>query len=141
MRGGNPSQWMSLAEVHVGLQVDHQRQGNDLAHPRLQSVDGGGDLNRPELGIELDLGCDEQLVGSEVECAQVDQSPNLRPRLDGPANRGHVSRRRPLADQEALHLAGQNRGDCTEQPADGDRRQGVVARVVDSKRESCERSE
>ena len=89
-----------------------------------------GQLRRADGAAEVDLRPDQQLLGPEVLGAQVDEGDGLRGVVDrardlvphGPGGR--------LADQQALHLVGQDEGDDAEEQADAEGADAVVDGVV-----------
>src|SRR5665647_252916 len=70
-----PGDGVGGTPVDVGLEVDHQTQpGHGLAGSLLSSVDGRRDLVPIVLSPHRKLGADEQLLGSQVKRAQVDDA-------------------------------------------------------------------
>ena len=103
-----------------------RRHGGAHAPPR-RPLMASGELLHRQLGRELDLGRHEQLVRTEVLGAQVDQALHVRRGGEAATRSAEVGLGGGLADQQALHLDGQQDGDDDEQDADGDRADGVPA--------------
>ena len=61
-----------LRPVHVGLDKDQRRARLDRADVDLERVDRLGELRHGQRRVELDLGRDDDLVGTELLGAEVD---------------------------------------------------------------------
>ena len=117
--------------VHVGLEVDRRgRSARRRAAPSRRRRSRRPAAPSVSVGVELELGGDEQLVGAEVLGLEVDQPAHAVGALERADDPVEVGVGRRLADQQALHLDGQDDGDDDEQDADGDRADGVPAGLV-----------
>ena len=73
--GALPGDGVGGAAVDVGLEIHDQTQaGRGLAGSLLSSVDGGRDLVPILLAPDSQFGADEQLLGPQVQRAQVDDA-------------------------------------------------------------------
>ena len=83
--------------------------GHGGAHRALEAVDGVGEPGDREVGDEADLGADEQLLGPEVLGAEVDEACDVGLALMAARICSSTLVVGRLADQQALHLDGEDR--------------------------------
>jgi hypothetical protein len=86
-------------------------------HAPLGLVDRLGGLDQRQCRVELDLGADQQLVGTKVQDAQMDQPADRRAVDERRPDGSHLGQARRLANEQAAHLDPKcHRDDAEQQP-------------------------